>query len=164
MYSENQLNKKAVDAVQAGLNAGSVWTYLKNEHDEDGHQRFLSGTATITPPEGVTVNYAKWSLSGTHLMLVLDITMAPGTELANNDIYAVFNLPSWIVNKLVSPLDEYIDAKNAPIRESGYVLTNYNIRYYVYKDSTDAISIRNLSQSVGDTTQYARVTFDFIID
>ena len=67
--------------------------------DSKGNKRFIEGEGTPATITGMTITYNKWSLSGTHLMLVLAGTF-------DNDVSATatlvsFELPEWILNKIV---------------------------------------------------------------
>lgn len=132
--------------------------------DKDGHNRFIEGNGTPTTFEGVTYNYTKWSLSGTHLMLVCDIKIAGETALATNDITVDFAIPKWVFDKLFPSIDPYLDAKKSDIRVSGYVVSGLSIESYCYKVSESTIRICSLAHTAGASDEYARIEFDFLID
>ena len=54
---------------------------MANIVDADGHNRFIEGNIATEEIEGVTWAYARWSLSGTHLMCVLAGTIEDETAL-----------------------------------------------------------------------------------
>ena len=68
--------------------------------DAQGHQRFIEDDGVATELEGYTPTFVKWSLSGSHLMLVVAGNIAQGTTIANNFIFAKFTLPKWIFDKV----------------------------------------------------------------
>lgn len=85
---------------------------LNNVVDSNGNPRFIEGNGTPATITGFTATQCKWSLSGTHLMLLLTGTMANGTELTNGMNLAVFTLPDFIKNKITpSWANNYIERK-----------------------------------------------------
>ena len=99
MYSEEQVKKM----IQNALSSGQMKDVKVFEDivDKDGHARFIEGDIDLaaTTPEGVTKVYGKWSLSGSHLMIVLAGVIADGTTIGGA-IWAKVNMPSWIINKI----------------------------------------------------------------
>lgn len=78
---------------------------LENIVDSEGHKRFIEGSIIpVSLIEDIVV-YSKWSLSGSHLMLVLAlynntgeaITISQYSELCN-----INNMPEWIYSKIYS--------------------------------------------------------------
>lgn len=55
--------------------------------DKNGNPRFIEGTITPETISGITFTYCKWSLSGTHLMIVLAGT-CKNVTLANNTTFS----------------------------------------------------------------------------
>ena len=64
---------------------------LENIKDDNGKFRFIEGTPIPTTTTGVTYSYSKWSLSGTHLMIVIVATGVNGTVCQNGSIYTCCN-------------------------------------------------------------------------
>ena len=79
MYSKPQL----LEAVEQEAEVNGLKAF-ENIVDKDGHKRFIEGTPTNPTIEGVEITYAKWSLSGTHLMLVMAGNVASTTVLDYN--------------------------------------------------------------------------------
>ena len=158
MYSENQLNNKAVSAVQSGLNNGSVWTYLKNEHDEAGNQRFIEGDITLNDGINLTLDYGKWSLCGTHLMIVLAGSMADEAVHSSSTI-ATINLPAWIKNKIrVLHSTSVVDGQTVYF----YGGTTQNSISYLEKYSNNITIYLNSITANADKTW--RIQYDLLID
>ena len=97
MYSKPQL----LEAVEeeSKLNGIKVFEDIK---DKDGHPRFIEGDIELLDdvPSGVTKKYGKWSLSGSHLLIVLSIDIASTTEIVSSVRLCTINLPKWIYDKL----------------------------------------------------------------
>lgn len=101
---------------------------MENIKDEDGHNRFIEGDISLqnTVPEGVTLTYGKWSLSGTHLMIVFSITIADETVLSTQYL-GNFTLPKWISDKIFTWFGNQIRAAGFQARASDGSNQNMNL-------------------------------------
>ena len=72
----------------------------ENLNDANGKPRFLMSNGTPLSQTGFTSTYCKWSLSGSHLMLVLAGSIANGTTISQSTILANFELPDFIKSKI----------------------------------------------------------------
>lgn len=69
--------------------------------DANGHQRFVEGNIDLEASfYGATKTYGRWSLSGSHLMIVVAGTIAGGTTEYNGSILAKVNVPQWVKDKI----------------------------------------------------------------
>lgn len=133
-------------------------TQLEKIKDASGHNRFIEGDITTIDVEGVTYSYKKWSLSGTHLMVVLagnilDETVFPSGEIAN------FTLPSWIMDKITAITgDRVIIAK---LVAYGSDLSSQESACYLRKSTNMYITFGGLTLTA---TRSFRVEFDLLID
>ena len=75
---------------------------FENIIDKNGHRRFIEGYMHfLSPkPESINITYAKWSLSGSHFMMVVCGTIAKNVESTNNFSYFTNDLPNWIMDKI----------------------------------------------------------------
>ena len=73
---------------------------FENIVDKDGHKRFIEGDLEEIEHEGVTFNYAKWSLSGSHLMIVIACSLANGTAVTSSWGVGNVTLPQWVYDKI----------------------------------------------------------------
>ena len=158
MWSLKQL--KDIADVQAKAVQKDISTLV----DKDGHPRFIEGVIDTTGlPTGVTSPYAKWSLSGTHLMIVLCFAVASGTSVGSVK-FVEFELPKWIYDKIVPVFGSYIEDKGTlDIRGSdaskvGEFLSNMskipsNKLRFAYR-------IANATTADG----FIRLSFDLLID
>ena len=136
---------------------------IENIKDSDGNNRFVEGNISTEAITGVTFNYAKWGLSGTHLMMVLAGEIAIGTSLTANTIIADMVLPTFIINKIYPTFgSEYLELKplnfvdgNANVQNGRAMLRKAYGRIYIY--NVDAITIT-------DANRGFRVQFDLLID
>lgn len=128
--------------------------------DSQNHKRFIEGDGTPEEITGVTNVYCRWSLSGTHLMLVYAGTM---TGTLESQDFCVFSVPQWILDKIY-PMksDGFIDKKNMPL----YLLTadsSTSGDIYLYK--TDEGLKIYLAISFNRSNVYGfRAQFDLLID
>lgn len=130
--------------------------------DDNGDARFVEGAITNDEISGVTYNYSKWSLSGTHLMLVIAFSVTSGTVLSSKVIGRLKDVvPQYILDKIVPLSGTRVDFKSF----SGYTSDLNN---------TQSISI-NFTKSGSDvnlncgsfTASYDlnfRIQFDLLID
>lgn len=134
---------------------------LENIQDKDGHNRFIEGDITMETIEGVTQTYGKWSLSGTHLMIVLAGNIADTTALSWGTKIANINVPEWVEDKLVPIFAAYyVDVKNTPLYGSD--LGAQNVLSILRKQS-DGLSIL-FSNITANSNRSFRIVFDFLID
>lgn len=166
-----QINEKVIETVDEETQE-TITTYeysyqllnaIEALVDDSGNPRFIEGTITPETITGLTFTYCKWSLSGTHLMVVLAGTCEDVT-LANNVTFSEINLPDFIMNKIV-PL-------TAQGRVSHATLDNYY--NYSYRSSCvlsfvkGTNVLRVIGWGIGGSSTLTagsfRVQFDLIID
>lgn len=129
--------------------------------DSHGNKRFVEGNLTFETAEGITYTYGKWSLSGTHLMLVLAISIDKGVKYANGDELASVNLPSWITNKIYPTALGIIEYKtNLAI---GQDYTNQDFSTYLWKTGS-LIKISKSGPLTLTAKRNVRIQFDLLID
>ena len=156
------INKIVVNGAEVNANQ------LEGILDKDGHSRFIEGDMDINPITGVTFKYKKWSLSGSHLMLVLSGIIASGTTIPNAEVIGAVGLPTWIMNKIfpvgegnISNIISYNDFNLVGV--SSY--NRENEQFYIQKDSVEGKLFINKSGSLTTTEDlYFRLQFDLVID
>ena len=120
MYSKPQL----LEAVEeeSKLTGIKVFEDIK---DKNGNPRFIDGIIAIESISGVSLKYGYWSLSGTHLLIVIAGNVVSGTSLTDTTLAKV-NIPQWILDKIVVISGNYVVSSSGQFYgESG--LTNYDI-------------------------------------
>jgi len=151
-----------VDSVPQ-KNSDGKYKIFEDIVDKDGHNRFIEGDITMETISGVTQKLGKWSLSGTHLLIVLagnieaNVTLSPGVTWAN------INLPQWIKDKIYPMTGSFV-ARNQIIffddslnTQDSYFNLNKNV-------STGAISIIKVGTNNITTAKSFRIAFDLLID
>lgn len=134
---------------------------LESLKDANGHNRFIEGNLTTTAKTGVTFTYAKWSLSGTHLMFVLAISIDNGVEYTNGEELARVDLPSWLSAKIYPTALGIVEYKTNLAIGQDYSLQDFSS--YLWKDG----SLIKISKSGGITTtaqRNVRIQYDLLID
>ena len=138
--------------------------------DSEGHLRFVEGEITISKTIsdlGITQTYGKWSLSGTHLMLVISIVNTSGDTITIPQWSQIFNvnLPEWIKNKLVGVGTSNVlfpKIFNA-IPVSTPVYTTSDFYTYIEKNPDGVQAIVSANYSFLDD-RLLRLEFDLLID
>ena len=85
---------------------------ISNLVDSKGNPRFIEGEGTPETIEGFEATYCKWSLSGTHLMLVLAGTYANEAVISSLQLLCTFDLPDFVMNKITPVAGQLIEYKN----------------------------------------------------
>lgn len=134
---------------------------LENIVDEQGRKRFVEGAGSPLAQEGVTINYCKWSLSGTHLMLVVAGNIANGTSIANGTDLATFSLPKWIYDKIYPVWEARLEIKSVPLTANDWSVQTWGI---VLTKSLNLIKFTATSAITLTADRGFRVSFDLLID
>ena len=160
MYSKPQL----LEAVEQEAEVNGLKAF-ENIVDKDGHKRFDKGEITLTDnvPEGITKTFGKWSLSGTHLLIVLCLECANGTVVNDNIILSNVSFPKWIWDKIVPIANTVIAFGTYTAYDTSFQTQSFNVR--IAKTSTEGIIAMMKSGAVTlSSTKNVRITFDLYID
>ena len=156
MYSKPQL----LEAVEqeSKLNGIKVFEDIK---DKDGHNRFIEGDITLETIEGFTAKYGKWSLSGSHLLIVLSADVANATVIPAYTILTKITLPSWIHDKIaVLYGSNLVAVQSIALFDSNGGSQNLTIRLRK-RETTIEIDTTSLTLNADRTF---RLGFDLLID
>lgn len=150
--------------------SGARWGFPSMERivDHNGNFRFVEGNITLNSNiTAATLKFGKWSLSGSHLMIVLafanetenNITIKDYTALSNT-----FELPAWVLAKIF-PI-----ASNVVSQESGHIVNpnsaaevKANKANYLVKRAT-SLHIATSEKITLESNEAYRVCFDILID
>ena len=141
---------------------GSGGSTLADIVDSKGNKRFIEGEGTPVSLSGITPTYYKWSLSGTHLMIVYSGEISSGTIIPAGQKLIDFTLPEWILNKILPLTDKgTLDFKNIEM------FTNDESRLSkvekLIKTNT-GLKIENQSSGTINSNYNFRFQFDLLID
>ena len=158
MWTEREVRALGVDATEQKPNL----KVFENIVDKDGHPRFIDGDITMETIEGVTQNYGKWSLSGSHLMIVVAASVVNGTALTSGDWVKDIDLPQWIKDKIV-PLYSTTNVAfyTASARAANMSSQNFT---FVLQKSSGKISLYCVTNETLTADRGLRVQIDLIID
>lgn len=134
---------------------------LANIVDNQGNNRFIEGDITIETITGVTQTYGKWSLSGTHLMIVVAGRIVNGTQTSNLGILANITLPEFILDKLVPIFTTLLDYKSPVAYADNLTTQAYPLSV---QKGADKIQLRFESNVTTSADRKFRWQFDFLID
>ena len=141
--------------------AGGGGATLDDIVDSAGNKRFVEGNATISGiPSALEVAYNKWSLSGTHLMLVLCIkNNSSSTKTITGPVdFATYDLPSYILNKVSPVVGNLVDQKSFTIWG-----TSNAAEIRLNKDN-DVLHFKTFANIDIGSNQSIRIQFDLLID
>ena len=159
MYSKPQL----LEAVEQEAEVNGLKAF-ENIVDKDGHKRFIEGTITPVVISGVNYTYAKWSLSGNHLMIVIAGNVANGTSISFSDSVSNILLPQWIIDKIYpsSAFSNTLVAQATLVYMASDRTTQSDSAFLRKTNST------TITTSMGSITLTAdrdfRIAFDLLID
>lgn len=131
----------------------------ENLHDENGDARFVEGTITMENISGVTFSYHKWSLSGSHLMIVIAGAVASGATL-QAEKWCDLDLPDYIKNKISPVFEAVIERQTISAWNSDY--TAINLNFWLLKYS--GIQINQYETPTTTKSYNFRIQFDLLID
>lgn len=129
--------------------------------DSDGNKRFVEGDITIHEISGITQSYGKWSLSGTHLMIVVAISLADTTAITSGTILCQIDVPQWVKDKIVPIVGTYVDRIQQTYYDS--VLAKQDMNVSLRLDSTYGLYI-TLGSLTLTADRTGRIVFDLLID
>ena len=128
--------------------------------DKDGHKRFIEGDITIEDITGITQKYGKWSLSGSHLMVVVAFDVLDTTEIASNTKLCNVDLPKWITDKLVPIYSNRLMSVSTKLWASNGATQDSSAIMVQVLSGVD-INLANITLTAD---RYCRIQFDLLID
>lgn len=132
--------------------------------DAQGHKRFIEGDIMMNTIEGVTQTYGKWSLSGTHLMLVVALNIAASTSLASGTaVFSDIDFPDWVRDKVIPVYPSgRIALTSVTFRDSADAGQNAVIA--LTKRNDDKVDLIFYESLTTTTAKSGRIQFDLLID
>ena len=154
------IDKIKVNGVEYDLGA------LESLKDTNGNNRFIEGINSNDTLTGLTINFSKWSLSGTHLMIVVAGELAAGATIADSYVLGeCVNIPNWVLSKIyptaIIGIVEFkeirFNSQSSWANATGEVrLRKYNGKLFIDKNNS-------YTNDKGETLGF-RVQFDLLID
>ena len=161
---EHPVDITALEGLDISVNsieADTAIKYLSKIVDENTHARFIECDVNLgaDAPVGMTKTYGKWSLSGSHLMIVLAGTIADTTAISWGVLAVCAGLPQWVLDKIYPMTDSYVDKKAFDI--FGSDLTTQSLNVWLRKSTSLFLSANALTLSADRSF---RISFDLLID
>lgn len=132
--------------------------------DKDGHPRFIDGDIEIKEIAGISKQYGKWSLSGSHLLIVLCLDIEDATTLAASTVLADINVPQWILDKIVPIFSGIAYVETKTISWFGTSWTEQIQLMGLRKPSSNLLHIRTERELISTSARSCRIAFDLLID
>lgn len=132
---------------------------MENIVDLNGDKRFVGWDLTTTEITGVAYTYAKASLSGTHLMIVLAGTVDNSTVISTGTLAEV-ELPDYINDKIYPLFSDVVDRKVTTLYASDY--TSQTLQTNLQKAS-GKLKITSGSLTLTASRNF-RIQYDLLID
>ena len=139
--------------------------------DVAGNKRFIEGDINLTSSlvtDGLVQTYGKWSLSGSHLMIVLAGEIPAGVTPSGNYL-SYIRLPDYIDDKIYAIITGGADfvsfIKTNLIIEGSYNLST-EITVYLRRWTDTQLAIQNATTITvdNDNKRAFRIQFDLLID
>lgn len=140
---------------------GSTGGFFKIK-DNYGDFRFVEGSVQHISVQGVTPLYGRWSLSGTHLMIVAMYEFASGTVISSNTLLCGLVLPSYIASKIYTIYSDVVSrAVFQAFDAAGTSQQNFNI---ILHNSGNTLTLTFGSTVNFNSIKTVRIQFDLLID
>ncbi len=153
MWSKNEL--KNIADVQAKAVKKDIATLV----DKDGHQRFIEGDITFKEITGLSFTFGKWSLSGSHLLIVIAGNVENGASISAQ-AFSDIVVPEWIFNKIIPIVDKRVTPLTYNMYSDGLTLST--ITGWLNKESNKLQT--TISAFVADADNSFRLQIDLLID
>lgn len=151
--------KKKVDELEK--QSGNA-DKLESIVDNNGNKRFVEGDGTYESISGVTINYCKWSLSGTHFMCVVSGTINSGT-IVNYPVLANYTIPSYVYSKIITITSNIIEIKTLSAYSSSAAAVEMEARFRKNDNNSLDIYVPGQYTITGNNRTF-RLQFDLLID
>ena len=139
---------------------GSTINLMENIVDSKGNKRFVEGTLDVKSITGFTFSYSRFSLCGTHLMIVLAGSAVNGTSISNGLELADVTLPNWIKNKIKTVWSSIVEAKTV-----SFTATDWSTQTIIVAlQKTTVVKILAANNVTLTEDRNFRIQFDLLID
>lgn len=163
-----QINEKEVETIDEETHE-TITTYeysyellnaIEALVDASGNPRFIEGNGTPATIAGFEANYCKWSLSGTHLMIVLAGNFENAVSVTQGAVLATFAIPEFILNKISTVIGSNIEYKQVSAYSTDYDTQSI---VFLFRKLTNLVITCNSNITFTKTRAF-RIQFDLLID
>ncbi len=127
--------------------------------DKNGNKRFIVGNGTPQNVSGMTIVSSKWTLNGTNL--IFEILGTFSESLSGFDTLSTFDLPDWIMNKIVTPYNNVVDIIDCKITFLDASATTVRVQL---TKSGNTIYFTNLTDATISSMSIFKIRYNIIID
>lgn len=167
-----ELRTELIDS-RAGADVGALQEEISNIKDgtthlfetitdSHGNPRFVEFDGIAGSVDGVTITYKKASLSGSHLMVVLAGSIANGTTFNNGQVFVEYNLPAYIMNKIIPVWGTNIEVKSVLAFAEDW--SSQSLQCGFAKNSSAQLIIFKAGNLTLTADRSFRIQFDLLID
>ena len=146
----------------------SALNYPLNQiKDNQDRNRFIEGQINVKPSiSGITKTFGKWSLSGTHLLIVFAGRLSANTPISDStELVSCIDLPQWIYNKISTLKGIVVEWKSFKFVATNWHPNEFNCYLYKSFEGQGEIGIRSdQSLEAYEYDRDFRLCFDLLID
>ena len=135
---------------------------LSDIEDSAGNKRFIEGEGVATTITNLSISYKKWSLSGTHLMIVYAGGTSSTVSFSANQKLIEYTLPEYVSDKIYPVWSDNLILTNMYFIDGGGS-TVETMKVLVKKDNNKLVIQNTQAWDVSGTTHF-RFQFDLLID
>lgn len=128
--------------------------------DSQGNKRFIEGDGVNGSYANVSYLYNKWSLSGTHLMLVTVFKVNSSQDFSANTTISTFKLPQFIIDKITNISTNIVLRRNCDVYVNEAITANIETKLI---KNNDELKINVATYSLINSGD-ARIQVDLVID
>lgn len=150
-------NKAEIDALLAGnFNLSQIV-------DDDGNRRFVEGNITFETISDIVFDFGKWSLSGTHLMIVIAGHNTQATTISHDTTICNITLPDYILDKIATIYNPVVSWAGTKFYKSSTGTDAGTMNTRLVK-STNTVGVGTNGNTTLTEVGYFRLQFDLLID
>ena len=127
--------------------------------DINGKNRFIGGNGTPQIVSGMAIASSKWVLNGTNL--IFEILGTFSGNLSGYDVLTTFDLPDWIINKIVTPYNNIVDIIDCKMVALDASTITIKVQSTI---SGNTIYFTNLTEISISSTSIFKIRYNIIID
>ena len=157
---------ETVDDVQVPtyhITTANGFVTVEADGDTAARPLIVEGEGYAETITGVTIVYNKWSLCGTHLMIVLAGSIADTSVISDGLAISYYKIPSFVSDKIVPVFASIIEIKSISAYADNWSTQNIPVR--LEKLSDGRVRISKTSGAITLTADRSfRIQFDLLID
>lgn len=132
----------------------------ENLVDSKGRNRFILGNGELRNVGGLTISSSKWTLNGNNL--IFEILGIFSGNLSGFDVLSIFTLPEWVINKIVTPVNNIVDILTCSMISTEDA-SAINIKVQVTKNGNN-IYFTNVTNINISNISLFKIRYNIIID